>query len=368
MTIARFLVLTACVIGLSAGLASANAQQDHSAHRAHGYQGHDMPMPPPDELGRRRMGMDMRDMLSDDVVAGLKEKIVLYGLLTDNELRINVAQMGENYSWYVSDANLSGDIGVLVLSHGVSEAGDRIMTDSMRAIAGEYPTAIGYGMAMMTSSHLQAAIDDLEAAGARTIVLVQTTSTVHNSMTRQWEYILGRRGESSYLTVKPIESGANFVFAPHMDDHPLIAGILSDHALEISTDPDNEALFLVAHGPEDDFDNELDLPVIESLAEQVKAATGISEVRAINLQDDAIPPVREGNVRQLKRWMQQAQRKGKKLIVVSPASSADGLQHHIRQDLMGLDYTFNEKGLSQHPKFTEWVVTTVRQQVAALHN
>ena len=89
-------------------------------------------------------------------------------------------------------------------------------------------------------------------------------------------------------------------------------------------------------------------------------------MRAINLQDDAIPPVREGNARQLKRWMQQAQRKGKKLIVVSPASSADGLQHHIRQDLIGLDYTFNEKGLSQHPKFTEWVVNTVRQQVAGL--
>lgn len=365
MRLRRFHVLTAAAIGLSIGFTAAHAQQDHSAHRAHGYQGHDMPMPPPDELGRRRMGMDMRDMLSDDVLAGLKEKIALYGLLTDNELMINVAQMGENYSWNVSDADLRGDIGVLVLSHGVSEAGDRIMTDSLRAIAGEYPTAVGYGMAMMTSSHLQAAIDDLEAAGARTIVLVQTTSTTHNSMTRQWEYILGQREESSYLSVKPVETNAKLVFAPHMDDHALIAGILSDHALEISTDPGNEALFLVAHGPEDDFDNVLDLPVVESLADQIKAATGISEVRAINLQDDAIPPVREGNVRKLKRWMQQAQRKGKKLIVVSPASSADGLQHHIKQDLLGLDYTFNEKGLSQHPKFTQWVVNTVRQQVAA---
>ncbi len=369
MRFMRFSALAIAAFALNAGFMSAEAQEDHRAHHGHhtgGYQGHDMPMPPPDELGRRRMGMDMRDMLSEDVIAGLKEKIALYGLLTDNELRINVAQMGENYSWYVSDAELKGDIGVLVLSHGVSEAGDRIMTDSMRAIAGEYPTAIGYGMAMMTSSHLQAAIDDLEAAGAKTIVLLQTTSTTHNSMTRQWEYILGTRDESSYLSVKPIETDAKLVFAPHMDDHPLIAEILTDHALEISTNPSNEALFLVAHGPEDDFDNVLDLPVVESLAERVKAATGISEVRAINLQDDAIPPVREGNVRKLKRWMQQAQRKGKKLIVVAPTSSADGLQHHIKQDLMGLDYTFNEKGLSQHPKFTQWVVETVRRQVAGL--
>ena len=116
----QILVLTATAIWLGLGFAS--AQEDHSAHRASGYQGHDMPMPPPDELGRRRMGMDMRDMLTEDVLAGLKEKIALYGLLTDNELRINVAQMGENYTWYVSDADLRGDTGVLVLSHGVSEA------------------------------------------------------------------------------------------------------------------------------------------------------------------------------------------------------------------------------------------------------
>lgn len=346
------------------------AQDDHSAHhaahQAEGYQGHDMPMPPPDELGRRRMGMDMRDMLSDDVIAGLKEKIALYRALTDNELRINVAQMGENYSWYVSDADLKGDVGVLILSHGVSEIGDGVMTDSVKTLASEYPTVIGYGMAMMTSSHLQAAISDLEAASAKTIVLVQTTSTKHNSMTRQWEYILGERGESSYLSVKPIESNARLVFAPHMDDDPLIADILTDHALEVSSSPADEALFIVAHGPEDDFDNVLDLPVLQSLADQVKAATGFSDVRAINLQDDAIPPVREGNVRKLKRWMQQAARKGKRLIVISPAVSADGLQHHIKQDLIDLDYTFNEKGLSQHPNFTEWVVNTVRRQVAGL--
>ncbi len=366
MSLLRTTALTVFATGLAMGFTSAQVQDDHSAHHAEGYQGHDMPIPPPDELGRRRMGMDMRDMLSEDVISGLKENIALYRLLTDNELRINVAQMGENYAWYVSDSDLKGDIGVLILSHGVSEAGDRIMTDSVKALASEYPTAIGYGMAMMTSSHLQAAIDDLEAARAKTIVLVQTTSTTYNSMTRQWEYILGTRDESSYLSVKPIETNARLVFTPHMDDHPLIAEILVDHALEISTDPSNEAVFLVAHGPEDDFDNVLDLPVVESLAEQIKAATGFSEVRAINLQDDAIPPVREGNVRKLRRWMQQAQRQGKRLIVLSPTSSADGLQHHIKQDLMGLDYTFNEKGLSQHPKFTTWVIETVRRQVAGL--
>ena len=125
-------------------------------------------------------------------------------------------------------------------------------------------------------------------------------------------------------------------------------------------------MFIVAHGPEEERDNVLDLPIIETLAAQVGAKAGFSEVKAINLQDDAIPPVREANVRKLRNWMQQAERKGKKLIVISPAVSADGLQHHIKQDLRGIDYIFNEKGLSQHPKFSEWVMKTVRAQVAGL--
>ena len=197
------------------------SQEDHSSHQAGSYQGHDMPLPPADDVGRRRMGMDMRDMLNDEVIDGLKEKISLYRALTDNELRINVAQMGENYSWYVSTADLKGDVGVIILSHGVSDAGDRIMMDSVRPLAYEYPTAVGFGMAMMTSSHLQAAIEDLEAAGVKTIILVPTTSTVYNSMTRQWQYILGLSDEASYLAVKPVETNARLIFAPSMNDASL---------------------------------------------------------------------------------------------------------------------------------------------------
>lgn len=47
------------------------------------------------------------------------------------------------------------------------------------------PTAIGFGMSMMSSSHLQSAVDDLRASGVRRIILVdEGTTTKYNSLTR----------------------------------------------------------------------------------------------------------------------------------------------------------------------------------------
>ena len=54
-----------CVSVVGSVTQLAVSQEDHSSHQAGSYQGHDMPLPPADDVGRRRMGMDMRDMLND---------------------------------------------------------------------------------------------------------------------------------------------------------------------------------------------------------------------------------------------------------------------------------------------------------------
>jgi hypothetical protein len=44
--------------------------------------------------------------------------------------------------------------------------------------------------------------------------------------------------------------------------HPLMTRILLDHALELSKAPGNEAVFIVAHGPIHDEDNQEQLEVM----------------------------------------------------------------------------------------------------------
>ncbi len=329
---------------------------------------HGAAVPDMDADGKRLESYQVKHQMDDETLAALRAKIALYRGMTDREINMNMSGMGPNYEWYVSDLGLNGDIGVLILSHGVGENSDRMMTEAMAPIASEKPTAIGFGMAMMSSSHLQSAVDDLLARGATTIILVQNgVTTEYNSLTRQWKYIFNLGEESTYLEVPQVKAdGVRFVMTPPLGDHPIITEILYDHAKEVSKNPSNEFLVIVGHGPEDVDDNIPDLETISMHADRIRAKNEFADVKIINLQDDAIPPIRKSNVKKLRRWIKKADDDGLDVVVVAIAAASHGVQQHIIQDLRGLNYTFAEKGMAEHPRFIEFLEDLVNETVAAL--
>ena len=337
-----------------------DAHQDHSAHQ-HGA------VPPMDAEGKRLTSYNQRHEMSDADMAGLRKRIALYRALTDRELEMNMNAMGPDYAWYVSDRKLRGDTGILVLSHGVGENSDRLMKESLEPMAAKRPLAIGFGMSMMASSHLQAAVDDLVARGAKKIVLVdEGTTTRHNSLTRHWQYVFGMHPEASYLDVPKVNApGVKFVWAGHFDDSPIVTDMLYDSARSVSRKPANEVLIIVGHGPEDTKDNVPDLGILQAHVDRLKAKREFADVRIINLQDDAIMPIREGNVRKLRSWVKQADAQGKQVIVVAISAASFGVQQHIKNDLRGLKYTFADKGLAENPKFLRWIEAEIDSALAA---
>jgi sirohydrochlorin cobaltochelatase len=336
------------------------AQDGHQGHHDHGGAAPEM-----DALGRRLDPAVAEHEMSDEQLAALREKISLYRALTDAEARLNMALMGANYAWYVSDLDLEGGTGVLILAHGVGENSDKLFVEALQPMAEQRPTAISFGMAMMMSSQLQAAVDDLTERGAETIVLVPTAMTEYNSLTRQWEYIFGMRDESSYLDVPRVESSARFLMAKHFDDHPLVTEMLSDYTLAQSKNPGNEVVIIVGHGPEEIEDNVPDLVLMQKHADRIKASEGFADVKVINLQDDAYPPIRKSNVKKLRRWVTSAQRSGQDVIITVATSASFGVQAKVRQDLRGLDYAFADKGMTEHPNYLKWIEATVAERLTA---
>ena len=334
------------------------AQEDH-AHHMH------MAVPDMDANGRRLDPNAEQHNMNDEQLAALREKIALYRALTDTEARMNMALMGPNYEWYVSDPGQRGDVGVLILSHGVGENSDRLFVEALGPMAKKRPTAVSFGMAMMMSGFIQSAVDDLTERGAETIVLVPTSVTRHNSLTRQWEYIFNMRDDSSYLDVPRVETDAEVLMTAHFEDHPLVTEILLDYTMEKSENPENEVVILVAHGPEDVEDNEPDLAILQAHVDRIKAAQPFADVKVINLQDDAYPPIRKSNVKKLRRWITTAQRKEQDVIVTVIASASYGVQQHIVEDLRGLDYRFADKGLAEHPNYLKWLQAAVEERLAA---
>lgn len=347
---------------------AANAQEvDHSkmdhSKMNHGAMGGQQM----DAEGRRLSAMahSTGHKMGGPIYDEMRRNIPTYRALTDNQMDLAMGMMGDDMEWYVSDKSMKGDIGVLLLAHGTGGGGDRVLRDAVVPVAKDKPTAIGFGMAMMASDHIQAALDDLTAAGAKTIVVVPNESHTANSLSRQWNFIFGRGDKPAYATVPKVRSSAKLVFAPPYGFHPTMAGILADHAREISKDPANELVLLVAHGPEEPDDNEVELAILQKYADHVKATGGYADVKAISLQDDALPALRAGNVKKMRRYAETAIRQGKKVLVVPAVIQALGIQQKLYSDLDGIAFTFNTKGLTSHPAYAKFIGEQVETALAS---
>lgn len=361
-------IATAACAVLLLATAGARGADDHDQHQAAGHAAHAHgAVPDMDAEGKRLESYNVRHEMTPDDMTALRAKIPSYRAMTDRELEMNMNAMGPDYAWYVSDRKLKGDTGVLVLSHGVGQNSDRLMKQSLEPMATKRPTAIGFGMSMMSSAHLQAAVDDLVARGAKRIILVdQGTTTKYNTLTRHWQYIFGLYPEASYMSVPRVNApGVQFLYAGHFNDDPLVTEMVYENAKSVSRNPANETLVIVGHGPEDKVDNDPDLRILQAHVERIKAKKEFADVRLINLQDDALKPVRASNVRTLRRWVEQAGKEGRDVIVVAISAASYGVQVNIKNDLKGLKYTFAEKGLSENPRFVDWVESVVDRALAA---
>ncbi len=338
--------------GLSLALAVcvplALAAQDHS--------GHDM-----DHSGHGAGGVHE---MSDEMLAVLRERIPLYREYNVQQIQLEMQMMGPNEYRYLSAENVSGDIGVLVLIHGFGTTGNRIMQDSVQPLGQIFPTAMGAGMAMMSSDHIQQALDRLAEAGAKKIVVVPMVSSDANTLKYQWDYILGRRDEGAYLDVAQVETDLDIVITDPPAVHPLITEIILDHALKISDDPANEVVFVLAHGPVHDEENRMQLAAMAKQAERIQDMGGFASVEGITLQDDGASAVRAKNVAALREKIEAATADGKEVLIVTSLLAARSIQWKIERDLEGLDYRFSVDGLTVHENFGSWFRETVMAAVA----
>jgi sirohydrochlorin ferrochelatase len=284
---------------------------------------------------------------------------------SDEEIAAILKMMPPNYAWYLSKSGLTGETGVLVVTHGFGEQGDAIFADALKPVAGEYPTAVAYGMAMMTSGHIQDAMNDLVSAGAKRVIVVPAAQSRFDTGIRQYKFIVGKRDEPAYMPVPQVETTASVFVTPPIGDHPLSSEILLDHAREISQNESEEVVVIVGHGPADPDDNALELEMMQGFADNVRAGSSFVDVKVINLQDDAEPHVRQANVRALRQMVETANAADQSVLIVGFLLGTAGIQPKIEADLEGLDFRFNPRGMSESPKFAVWVNDEVQQVLKA---
>jgi hypothetical protein len=359
--------LLAAGLSLAAPAFAAEGGMDHSKmdhskmdHGSMDHSGHTMNTDR-DAEGRRLWGQ--RHEMTPEMYDELRAKVPIYKNASKATIDMSMVNMGQEYQWYISPATLKNDAGVLVMTHGFREQGDRDFKGRLGNMSAALPTSLALGMGMMMSDHVQLSIDDLEAAGVNKIVVVPIVSTAHNELMRQWEYILGLRDKAEFVTVPQVTHKAKLILAEPPGDNPLIAEIILDNALELSEDPKKEFVMIVAHGasgPDRDKDNKEEMKILGNLARYIREDGGFAGAEGFTLQDDAPPEIRDANVAKLRAKVEELNGKGMTPIVVSNLLGTRTIQPKIREDLKGLDYRFNTKGISQHPTFIKWIEETVR--------
>jgi hypothetical protein len=117
---------------------------------------------------------------------------------------------------------------------------------------------------------------------------------------------------------------------------------------------------MIAHGPGDPADNEKELAVFATYAAAVKSATGVAEVNAGTLQDDAPPEIRQRNVGRIRGWIELATAAGRRVIMFPVVSvSRSGVSQRTGRDLESLNCTSTVKGVAEYPLFEQWVRESV---------
>lgn len=327
----------ALATGLACATGAAAQGDDHSAHQGH--------------AGRHAM--------SAEDLATLRAKIPLYASYTDEQINASMGRM-RDVEDYLSPAGVRDGVGVLALGHGYGDKGDAQFKAGFAGVAQTRPTAVGLGMAMMDSGHIQRAVDALEAAGAKTIVVLPTEIGQRTNLTRQWNYILGREDRSAYLDVPRVKTNAKLVMATTPTASPVVTDILVANLRTISREPAREVAVILAHGPTDTQENAEELADLERHAAGARRALGAAGAWAATLQDDAPTAVREANVQRIRERIAAETAAGRRVLVTPILITGGGyVSMKIRKDLEGLAFEMVDLGLAESPLFPKWVEETV---------
>ncbi len=312
-----------------------------------------------DELGKRYPATMQHNM--DRNYDQLRTSLPGLGTMGNAQIKGMMKMMGPNYYWPVS-AEGSTKNGVLIMAHGYGPGGDLDLFNSVQDLSKKYQTTLSIGMSMMTSSHVVCSVNEMILNNVEKIFVVPVSSSPHNTLVRQWNYIFKLEDNYAYSDVERINNEKIIMLDP-ISDHLYAKKIILDYTNEISSDPTNEALIIIAHGPIDEGDNEIELKLMNNIGQYIKKYTSIHSIKAFTLQDDAPKEIRNRNIEDIKTFMKMSEDDGKRVLMVSNLMSGQGIQRKLKKDFEGFDYVFNSKGLLTHPYYIEWIKGSVNKQI-----
>ena len=276
----------------------------------------------------------------------------------------------------------SAEPGILLLAHGGSTEWNGLVTALASKVNVTRPTEVAFGMAARAS--IQSAVDKLVARGVTEVVAVPLFVSSWSSVITSTEYLLGLRAQAPaalaiYAKMNhapaaaaaaghgdhaaaadgttPIKSSVPVRMTPALNDHAIVADILSSRAREISRDPAKEAVIVVAHGPSEEEDNRRWLADMATLTARMQQAGAFASIDYLTLRDDAPKPIRDAATAELRGIVERERAAERRVLIVPLLIAFGGIERGLRERLDGLPYTMATKALVPDERLATWVLT-----------
>lgn len=259
--------------------------------------------------------------------------------------------------WMCQEANRwvplrKDEVGFVVMPHGSDIDWNESIRESLAELEQDYP--LEYAFSMADSEVLRRSVRRLEARGYRAIVVLRVFS-MESSFRERIDWLLGlseMSGNSMGMGLpKRVRSASLFATLGGVEDHPLFARALLDRALEISTRPTEEALFLLGHGAGPGPSNQKWLDNLASIREQISdLGHEFASVHVANWQEDW-PALRDLAVAEIRALVDMEIEQGRAVLVV-PARIT-GTDPEIGE-LAHLEHVRVGTGFAPHPLFRTW--------------
>lgn len=263
--------------------------------------------------------------------------------------------------------------GILVMAHGGDDGWNQDVEAAVAPLRAKCETEIAFGMAR--SSTLKAAVERLERRGVRKIAVVRMFISGDSFLDRT-EVILGRRppppetphhahpdagSHSGMEPPRPLRSAATFCLSRKgVGESPLVNDILVDRVAALSTDPAEECVLILAHGPGDEAENQRWLANMRLRAQRIYEIGAFRHIQCETLREDW-PARRAEARRRIRRYVQENTQAGRRVIVVPFRVAGFGPYKEV---LEGLTYTADGRGFCPHPNMTRWIEATAEECLA----
>ncbi|MBI3324018.1 MAG: hypothetical protein HYZ92_01945 [Candidatus Omnitrophica bacterium] len=267
----------------------------------------------------------------------------------------------------LSMAEPEGRIGILVVAHGGTNRWNSAVRKAVKQASLEAPTEVALGMGMHPEEvrQLQQTVNRLQRKGIARIAVVPLFVSSHSEVFRQYEYLFGLRDKPEWSHAGgPLELRVPIVVGKPLDADPLLADVLLERAKSLSRTPERETVILVAHGPNQESDNQEWVDQMHKNAESIKRRGGFHEALVFTMRDDAEAPIKQQAEQALREAVAEAGRQGRALVV--PVLIAQGgVEQKIPKILAGLSYGYNGQTLLPHPKLVEWIAKQANELSAS---